>query len=489
MLIVRLRNQKGDIMSTNDKKMSLPMALLTLLIVAGIMSVGLAVLKLNTMVTFILALIAVCIIAICLGMKLERLQEVILSGFRKFALIGMILISVGMVVGTWIISGIVPSIIYYGLQLFTPSSFLALGFLICCIVSFFTGSSYAALGTMGVAFMAIGYGMDINPGLVAGMAVSGAVFGDKMSPFSDTTNMAPAAAGTDVFAHIKSMFYTVIPAFVLTTILYFFMGLRYDTASAESLAGINAIIKALDESFNISPLLMIVPVLTVILVAKKVPAMIALVLGALGGVVAAMIAQPQFTFNEVVTAMSTGFSGEFEEEALASLLNRGGISAMMSTIVYCIFALELGELMYEMGVLTVILDKIADKILKPCNLIIATLISCLATVVLTTSQYMAILLPGEVLRTSYEKARIAPQVLSRTLEDGGTIFSFLVPWSAAAIYSSGVLGVPTLSYLPYAFLPLLCPVCAVICAVTGIGVFDVDGAKMRGKMLKKAEEK
>lgn len=474
-------------MEKNTKKMiSLPMALLTLAVVAAIMSVGLAVLKLNTMVTFILSLVAVCVIAVCLGMKLERLQEVILCGFRKFALIGMILISVGMVVGAWIISGIVPSIIYYGLQIFTPSSFLAVGFIICCIVSFFTGSSYAALGTMGVAFMAIGYGMDINPGLVAGMAVSGAVFGDKMSPFSDTTNMAPAAAGTDIFAHIKSMFYTVIPAFVITTILYFVMGLKYNSASEESLQSIKAIVLALDESFTISPLLLIVPVLTIILVAKKIPAMIALMIGAFAGVAAALIAQPQFTFNEVVTAMSTGFTGEFEEEALAALLNRGGISAMMSTIVYCIFALELGELMYEMGVLTVILDKIKDKILKPCNLIITTLISCLATVVLTTSQYMAILLPGEVLRSSYEKANIAPYVLSRTLEDGGTIFSFLVPWSAAAIYSSGVLGVSTLQYLPYAFLPLLCPVFAVLCAITGIGVFDSKGKSLRGKTTKKA---
>lgn len=474
-------------METNTRKLvSLPMALLTLVIVAGIMSVGLAVLKLNTMVTFILALVAVCIVAICLGMKLERLQEVILNGFRKFALTGMILISVGMVVGTWIISGIVPSIIYYGLQIFTPSSFLAVGFLICCIISFFTGSSYASLGTMGVAFMAIGYGMEINPGLVAGMAVSGAVFGDKMSPFSDTTNMAPAASGTDIFAHIKSMFYTVIPSFIITTALYFIMGLKFNAASEESLQSIKAIVAALDESFTISPLLLIVPVLTIVLVAKKIPAMIALIIGALTGIIAALIAQPQFSFNEVVTAMSVGFTGEFEEEALASLLNRGGISAMMSTIVYCIFALELGELMYEMGVLTVILDKVKDKILKPCNLIIATLISCLATVMLTTSQYMAILLPGEVLRSSYEKADMAPYVLSRTLEDGGTIFSFLVPWSAAAIYSSGVLGVSTLQYLLYAFLPLLCPVFAILCAVTGIGVFDSKGKSLRGKTTKKA---
>lgn len=469
------------------KHVSLPLAIFTLLIVAAIMAVGLAVMKLNTMVTFILALLAVCIIAICQGMKLEELQEIILQGFRKFALIGMILISVGMVVGTWIISGIVPSIIYYGLQIFSPSSFLALGFVICCIVSFFTGSSYAALGTMGIAFMTIGYGMDIHPGLTAGMAVSGAVFGDKMSPFSDTTNMAPAAAGTDIFLHIKSMFYTVIPSFIITVILYFILGLKYDTASGDSLEGIDSIISSLDECFNISPVLLIVPVLTIVLVAKKVPAMIALVIGAIAGVIAALIAQPQFTFNEVVTAMSTGFYEEFDNEALSSLLNRGGISAMMSTIVYCVFAMELGELMFEMGVLSVILSKFSDKILKPCNLIITTLLSCLITVMLTTSQYMAILLPGEVFRPSYDKARIAPYVLSRTLEDGGTIFSFLVPWSAAAIYSSGVLGVSTLEYLPYAFLTLLCPVFAVICAVTGIGVFDSNDHKLIGKTRKTVE--
>lgn len=475
-------------MSNSEKKtVGLPMAIFTFIVVAAIMSVGLAILKINTMVTFILALFAVCIIAVCNGMSMEHLQEVILTGFKKFALIGMILISVGMVVGSWMISGIVPSIIYFGLKIFTPASFLAIGFIVCCIVSFFTGSSYAALGTIGVAFMAIGYGMDINPGLVAGMSVSGAIFGDKMSPFSDTTNMAPAASGTGVFEHIKSMLWTITPAFLLSTVLYFIMGLKYNTATEESLQGINDIMNVLDETFNISILLLIVPVLTIIMVAKKVPAMIALMIGAIAGVVAALIAQPQFTFNQVVTAMSAGFSGEFENAAVAKLLNRGGINAMMSTIVYCIFTLELGELMYEMGVLSAILDTFKEKIAKPCNLIIATLISCLATVMLTTSQYMAILLPGEVFQNSYKKAQIAPYVLSRTLEDGGTIFSFLVPWSAAAIYTAGVLGVPTLSYLPYAFLPLICPVCSIICAITGIGVFNTNGKSMRGKMMKKSE--
>ena len=475
-------------MSENKKTVSFPIAVMTLLVVAGIMSLGLAILKLNTMVTFILTFLAVCIIAICVGTKLNQLEDMILTGFRKTAQVCMIFIAVGMVVGSWIISGIVPSIIYYGLSIFTPSSFLALGFVVCCIVSFFTGSSYAALGTMGIAFMAIGYGMDINPALVAGMSVSGAVFGDKMSPFSDTTNMAPAASGTDVISHIKSMLWTVIPAFVISLVLYFVLGMRYNTTSPEAMQDLHAIMDTLKASFTISPVLLLIPVLTIVMVIKKVPATIALLAGALMGVIVAFIAQPQFTYTQVLTALASGFSGEFEVAAVGKLLNRGGISSMTSTIIYTIFAIELGEIMYQLGVLSVMLDKIRDRLEKPANLIITTLLSCLATVMLTTSQYMAILLPGEVFQDSYRKAKVAPQVLSRTLEDGGTLFAFLVPWSAAAIYSSGVLGISAVEYLPFAFLPLLCPLFAVICAVTGIGVFDTNGNSLRGKTMKRVEE-
>ena len=472
-------------MSENKKTVSFPVAVMTLLVVAGIMSLGLAILKLNTMVTFILTFLAVCGIALCVGTKLNQLEDMILTGFRKTAQVCMIFIAVGMVVGSWIISGIVPSIIYYGLSIFTPSSFLALGFVVCCIVSFFTGSSYAALGTMGIAFMAIGYGMDINPALVAGMSVSGAVFGDKMSPFSDTTNMAPAASGTDVISHIKSMIWTITPAFIISLVLYFVLGMRYNTTSPEAMQDLHAIMDTLKASFTISPILLLIPVLTIVLVIKKVPATIALLAGAVMGVIVAFIAQPQFTYTQVLTALASGFSGEFEVAAVGKLLNRGGISSMTSTIIYTIFAIELGEIMYQLGVLSVMLDKIRDRLEKPANLIITTLLSCLATVMLTTSQYMAILLPGEVFQDSYQKAKVAPYVLSRTLEDGGTLFAFLVPWSAAAIYSSGVLGISAVEYLPFAFLPLLCPLFAIVCAITGIGVMDTDGNSLRGKTMKK----
>lgn len=243
----------------------------------------------------------------------------------------------------------------------------------------------------------------------------------------------------------------------------------------------------LKETFTISPLLILVPIITVVLVALKVPAMIALIIGALLGVILGLIAQPQYTFVQIVTAMASGFKGEFENGDVARLLNRGGISSMLSTVVYCILALELGEVMMRMGVLNAILAKIKGFIERPANLILSTLLTCLATVLLTTSQYMAILLPGEVFTDSFKKAKVAPWILSRTLEDGGTIFAFLVPWSAAAIYTVGVLNVSALEYLPYAFLCLLCPLFAIIWAYTGIGVQDIDGKPMRGKTLHRVE--
>jgi len=320
------------------------------------------------------------------------------------------------------------------------------------------------------------------------MSVSGAIFGDKMSPFSDTTNMAPAAAGTDVFTHIRSMLWTIVPAFTISVILYFIMGLKYSGATEESLASIQEVMDVISDNFHIHLWLLLIPVITIVLVVKKVPAMIALLIGAILGVIVGLITQPQFTFQQIVTSMATGFSGEFDNAAVTRLLNRGGISSMLNTVVYCLLTLELGELMYQMGVLEAVLGKIHKLIQRPANLIITTLASCLITVMLTTSQYMAILLPGEVFQEQYKKAKVAPYVLSRTLEDGGTVFAFLVPWSAAAIYTYGVLEVSALSYLPYAFLPILCPLCAIVLAITGIGVYDTDNKSLKGKTLKKIEE-
>ncbi len=463
-----------------SKRMGFPMAIFTLIVMVAIMAVGLAVLKLTTVTVFALVLVAMAIIAMCIGFSMNEVQEIILDGCKKAILVILILMSVGMVVGSWIVSGVVPSIIYYGLKILSPSYFLLVGFIICCIVSFFTGSSYTAAGTLGVAFMGIGYGIGINPGLTAGMVISGAIFGDKMSPFSDTTNLAPAVSGTDIFLHIKSMLFTTVPATIISAILYFVLGFQY-SASNVDLGNVTAISEGITSTFNVSPFLLLIPILTIVLAVRKVPSFLALLAGTIAGIVVAFIAQPQFDIATVFNSMATGFKFEFANEVVAKLFNRGGISSMMTTVSLALLCLSFGELLQRMGVLNAILSKLEALVRKPGPLVITTLFTCLLTVVLTASQYVAILLPGEIFKDSYDKADVAPYVLSRTLEDGGTIFSFLVPWSMAAIYVSGVLGVPTLSSLPYSFLPLLCPVMAIIYGLTGFAIFKKDGSPVRGK--------
>ncbi|MCI8465953.1 MAG: Na+/H+ antiporter NhaC [Lachnospiraceae bacterium] len=462
------------------KKMSFPVAVFTLLVLIAVMAVGLAVLKLGTVTVFALVLVAMSLIALFTGFSMDEVQETILDGCKKAILVILILMSVGMVVGSWIVSGVIPSIIYYGLKILSPSYFLLVGFIICCIVSFFTGSSYTAAGTLGVAFMGIGYGIGINPGLTAGMVISGAIFGDKMSPFSDTTNLAPACAGTDIFLHIKSMLFTTVPATLIAAVLYFVLGLQYRGSSVD-LANVQAISDGITGAFRVNPFLILIPVLTILLAIKKVPSFLAMLTGAMVAVIVAFIAQPQFDVATIFNSIATGFSQEFDNAMVARLFNRGGISSMMTTVSLSLLCLAFGELLQRMGVLNAILDKLQALVRKPGPLVLSTLVTCLLTVVLTASQYVAILLPGEIFKESYEKADVAPYVLSRTLEDGGTIFSFLVPWSMAAIYTSGVLEVPTLESLPYTFMPVLCPIFAIVYALTGFAVFKKDGSPVKGK--------
>ena len=312
------------------------------------------------------------------------------------------------------------------------------------------------------------------------MVISGAIFGDKMSPFSDTTNMAPAAAETDIFLHIKSMLWTTVPATLIAAVLYFILGFQHSSASTD-MGNVAAISAGITETFNVSPFLLLIPVLTILLAVKKVPSFLALLAGTIAGIVVAFFAQPQFSIATILNSMATGFSGEFSNDMLNTLFNRGGISSMMTTVSLSLLCLAFGELLQRMGVLTAILDRLEALVRKPGPLVLTTLFTCLLTVILTASQYVAILLPGEIFKESYKKADVAPYVLSRTLEDGGTIFSFLVPWSMAAIYTSGVLGVPTLQSLPYSFLPILCPVFAIIYAITGFAVFKTDGSPVTGK--------
>ena len=452
--------------NTKEKKVSVAMAAVAMIALALVLIGGFIVLQISTHVVFLLAILAMGIIALISGFTKEDLQDFFIEGCKNAVLVALILMTVGTVIGSWIVSGIVPTIIYYGLEILSPKVFLVVGFFICCIISFFVGSSYSAIATLG-----IGLGLHINPGLTAGMVVSGAIFGDKMSPFSDTTNLAPAVAGTDIFKHINSMLYTTVPATVIAAIIYTVIGIQIGGAAMDTSA-IDAINDTLRMHFNINPLLLIVPLLTIVLAIKKMPPLIALLLGAVAGTVAAFIFQMgHYDYQVILNALGNGFSLESGNTDVDRLLNRGGIMGMMSTSSLALLALGLGEILQRMGVLSVILSKMEIFIRSPRSLVLTTLATCLVTTVLTASQYIAILLPGQVMKEAYTKQGVEKRVLSRTLEDGGTIFTFLIPWSTTGIFVSGVLGVEVLQYAPYAFLAILCPLIAIFYACTGIAIF------------------
>lgn len=455
------------------------MAVIAMIVLALVLIGGFIVLQISTHVVFLMAIVAMGVIALISGFTKDDMQDFFIEGCKNAVLVALILMTVGTVIGSWIVSGIVPTIIYYGLELLSPKVFLVFGFFICCIISFFVGSSYSAIATLGVAFMGIGIGLNINPGLTAGMVVSGAIFGDKMSPFSDTTNLAPAVSGTDIFKHINSMLYTTVPATVITAIIYTIIGFKI-SGNAIDLTVIEDINHTLENHFNINPLLLVVPLLTIVLAVKKMPPLIALLLGAIAGIIAAFIFQSgHYDYQTILNSLGNGFSLESGNADVDRLLNRGGIMGMMSTSSLALLALGLGEMLQRMGVLSVVLSKMEVFIKSPRSLVLTTLGTCLITTILTASQYIAILLPGQVMKDAYTKLGIQKRVLSRTLEDGGTIFTFLIPWSTTGIFVSGVLGVQVLEYAPYAFLAILCPLIGIFYAVTGIAIFKESGKEKK----------
>lgn len=465
--------KQGSNNNTNkdNKQVSFGMAMLCMVGLAVIFIGGFGVFKISTQVVFLMSIVVSAIIGLASGFSVKEIDEFFLDGCKNVILAAMILMSVGAVIGSWIVSGIVPTIIYYGLSILTPASFLVASFIICCILSFFTGSSYSAISTLGVAFMGIGIGLNINPGITAGMIVSGSVFGDKLSPFSDSTNLAAAVAGANVFDHVRSMLYTTIPAMVISAILYFIISMKYSAAELD-MTVINNIKEVLKANFNINPILMVVPIFTIVLAVKKVPPVIALVSSALLGTIAALIFQSGiYDFKTIINALGNGFKMETEIAEINKLLNRGGMLGMMGATALAFLAVGLGEILQRIGVLNVVLVKMNKIIHSNAALVITTLVTSLIITILCASQYIAIILTGQIMKNEYTEFKVKKTVLSRTLEDGGTIFAYLVPWSTTGVFITGVLGVEVFTYAPYAFFCILCPIIATIYAFTGFGIF------------------
>lgn len=404
-----------------------------------------------------------------LGFTWKELEEGILSTINTTMQSILILLVVGMLIGTWILGGIVPSMIYWGLNILSPGIFLVATTLICAIVSISTGSSWTTAGTIGIALLGIGSALGIPVQIIAGAIISGAYFGDKMSPLSDTTNLAPAMAGSNLFDHIKHMLYTTVPALVISLVIYAFIGMKYAGSTIDT-TQISEIQNALALNYNtLSPLLLLVPVGVIAMVIFKVPAIPGLIGGVIMGAIVAVLFQGA-SIADVFVVAKNGYVASTGMTFVDELLTRGGLDSMLGTVSLMLCALTTGGILEKTGMLEALAKAILKIAKGTFGLIAATIFTAIGTNLAVADQYLAIVIPGSMYKDAFKKQGLAAKNLSRALEDSATITSPLIPWNTCGAYMSATLGVGCFAFLPYAFFNLLCPLISLFYGATGITI-------------------
>lgn len=447
-----------------NRQLSAPLALVPVLVLIGAAACSIFIWKAGMHLPLLIGVVAAAFVAAVSGWKWNEVQDMLVRGVSRALPAVFILMLIGMIIGSWIAGGVIPSMIYYGLASIHPSFFVPLAALVTGIVSITLGSSFTSIATVGLAFMAIGDGLGFSPGLIAGAVISGAFFGDKLSPLSDTTNIAPVMAETDLFSHVKHMLWDTIPAFLIAVALYAFLG--HSSAEAVGTKTIDAMMGGLQEAFVIHPLLLLMPVLTIVLMAKKVPAIPALAGVALVGGLLAIIVQGE-TAGFVVNAVTSGFDIESGVDAVDSLLNRGGLLSMLGTVGLLIIATGLGGILEETGAFRTLTQKMAAKVKSTGSLIMMTITSTFVVAFASGAQFLAIILPSRTFVETYKKMGIETKNLSRCVEAAGTVGINLVPWGVPAVFAAGVLGVSPGEFIPYTFFAFLVPLINILYGYTG----------------------
>ncbi len=432
-------------------------------------------------VALVFAAVVASAVGLRLGFSWGKIQEGMVNSIQSAMSAILILLVIGALSGTWMLSGIVPTMIFYGLKILHPSYFLVAAVVICSVVSLSTGSSWSTIATVGVALLGIGSVMGIHQGMVAGAIISGAYFGDKMSPLSDTTNLAPAMAGTDLFTHIRYMTLTTVPTLVITLIIFAVLGLTISTKTANDDGTV--LLAALQSKFNLSPFLLVVPVLVFVMIVKKVDALPALFIGTILGAIAALIAQPQliqelggnksFLNNSYQVILKTIASKNqiiTGNETMDDLLKTKGMGGMLNTIWLITCAMCFGGAMEVSGLLERITQTIIGGIKRTGSLVASTVGTCVFLNATASDQYLAIVVPGRMYAKAYKDQGLAPENLSRTLEDAGTVTSVLFPWNTCGAAQSSVLQVATGSYWMFCFFNILSPVMTIIFAYFNIKI-------------------
>lgn len=455
-------------MGDSKKQIPIGLAIIPFLVMIVAMAFTILVFKGAPHIPILMGAAAAALVAWMCGFSWGDLENYMYDGIKKVLPAVIILIMVGIIISAWIGGGVISAMIYYGLELINPSYFLGAIFVLCTIITLMIGSSWSTIGTIGVAGMGIGISMGIPPAMIAGAIVSGAFFGDKMSPLSDTTILASGITETKMADHIRHMLYTTVPAAVIALIVYIILGTGFAGNSINK-QQIDAVMEGLQANFVISPWLLLIPLAVLVAVIKKVPALPALTIGIVLGFLADILIQGG-SIGEAVNALQSGYKMDSGNETLDNLLNQGGLNSMMYTVSLAIVAMIFGGIMESTGMLKSIVEQVLKVARTARSLCATTVVSSFLTNVITAEQYISIIIPGRMYADAYEEKNLESKNLSRALEDGGTITSALVPWSTDAVFVLSTLGVSAWSYAPYAVLNYSVPIISIIFSLVGFSV-------------------
>lgn len=471
------QNQASDHQPRDTK---LGEALFTFGALIVVMAVGIMKFEADPHIPMFIGVIIAALMALKIGYKWDDIEQSMIDGISRAMQAIMILAIIGMLVGVWLLAGVVPTMIYYGLQILSPSIFLVAALIICSITSLATGTSWGTMGTMGIALMGIASGLGIPPGVAAGAIISGAYFGDKMSPLSDTTNLAPAMAGTDVFTHIKFMLPSTVATYAICLVFFTVLGFRFSAASGSAdVSSIKVLTDGLADTFTISPILLLPPLIVIGAIAMKLPAIPGITLGIIAGAILAPIFQggDVADFGAIIYVARNGYESATGIESLDTLLSAGGLMNMMSSIALTILAMMFGGIMEKTKQLEVIVAKLLTLVHSVRGLIAMTLLTCFASNATMPEQYISIVLPGRMYAKAFRDKGLHAKTLSNCLEGSGTVTSALVPWNTCGVYILSVLGVHTYEYLPYAMFNYLMPFMVFLMTIPGITIAYADPSK------------
>ncbi|MEK4801504.1 Na+/H+ antiporter NhaC [Oceanobacillus sp. FSL K6-0118] len=465
--------------SETQKKPTLYVALIPIIFMVIALIVGIGIYKTDPHIPLFLSAIVASITALSLGYSWNTLERGIIKGVSLSLQAILILLVIGIIIGTWIAGGIVPTMIYYGLEILSPTYFLFAACLISCIVALASGNAWTAAGTIGIALMGVSEGLGVNPAMAAGAVISGVYFGDKISPLSETTNLAPGVAGSELFEHIKHMLYTTIPSLIISLIIYFILGF-FSSGEGSDIEQVALLQENLSQIYNLSPWLLVVPAIVIMMMIRKMPAMPALAIGSLMGAVCAILVQG-ISIEETLTTMYYGYSIETDMEVLNNLLNNGGVEAMLWTVSLILIAMSFGGILEIAGFFAVIVESLMNLVKSTGSLITTTVGTSIASNIVGCDQYLSIIIPARMYAAEYKRRGLKLKNLSRTVEDAGTMTSPLVPWNTCGAFMFATLGVSALSYAPFAFLCLLSPIFAIIYGFTGFTIEYEEGHQEQEK--------